>query len=59
MRHLIHILRHATRHPREAWLGAREFRLSLTTHIEDEDLAEAYDSGREIAHLVTLRRCEP
>lgn len=39
-------------------LGMYEFRLSFTTHFEDYDLMNAYDSGRELAHCVTFRRYE-
>lgn len=38
--------------------GVREFRLSMTTHYDNDRLVLAYDWGREIAHLVTLRRYE-
>lgn len=40
-------------------LGMREFRLTCTTHIADDDLREVYDLGREWAHRLTLRRFEP
>lgn len=40
-------------------LGVVEFRLSFTTHFEDEALLEAYDTGRELAHKLTFRRLEP
>jgi len=56
--HLAHCLRNAIRHPRVALLGVREFRGSVTTHVHD-NLIESYDSGRELAHLVTMRRYEP
>lgn len=36
--------------------GMREFRLSFTTHYDDYTLAIAYDSGREVAHKLTLRK---
>jgi hypothetical protein len=39
-------------------LGIREFRYGMTTHFEDLDLLEAYDTGRELAHKLTLRRYE-
>lgn len=58
MRRLLSLLRSAARHPRVAALGVREFRLSATTHV-DGDLIESYDAGRELAHVVTLRRYEP
>lgn len=42
------------------WTGVREFRLSMTTaYPEDQDQADAYDWGRELAHRVTFRRFEP
>jgi hypothetical protein len=37
-------------------LGAYEFRLTLTTRVEER---EAYDFGREWAHRLTLRHFEP
>lgn len=58
MRHLIHVLRYALRRPRLATLGMREFRSTFTTHFDDERL-ESYDAGRELAHMLTLRRFEP
>lgn len=39
-------------------LGVQEFRLSLTTHFDDDDMQEAYDWGREWAHSLTFRRYE-
>lgn len=39
--------------------GVREFRRSFTTHYDDDNLLEWYDRGRELAHVVTLRRYEP
>jgi hypothetical protein len=39
------------------FLGLREFRLSVTTHFDD-DLLEWYDRGRDLAHRATLRRYE-
>jgi len=45
-------------------LGMFEFRTSLTTGYYDADgepiwpLTLAYDSGRELAHKITLRRYE-
>lgn len=38
--------------------GVIEFRSSLTRHYESPRKAEAYDLGRELAHLLTLRRYE-
>jgi hypothetical protein len=37
-------------------LGVKEFRTTFTTSYDDYDLMEAYDRGRELAHVVTLRR---
>lgn len=39
------------------FLGVIEFRSGCTTNPGD-DLIEAYDSGREWAHRLTLRRFE-
>jgi hypothetical protein len=36
-------------------LGMQEFRLSMTTRVEDR-LSRAYDAGRNWAHRLTLRR---
>ena len=36
--------------------GMREFRLSFTTFYTDYRLSRAYDHGRNLAHLLTLRR---
>lgn len=36
--------------------GAWEFRLSFTTHYDDYTQMIAYDSGRELAHKLTLRK---
>lgn len=55
---LLHLLLHALRRPRVAALGVREFRLTATAHFEGDEL-ESYDSGRELAHMVTFRRFEP
>jgi hypothetical protein len=38
--------------------GIREFRLSMTTHYDDDDLLDWYDRGREFAHSITLRKYE-
>lgn len=39
--------------------GLREFRLTITTAYDDDALADAYDTGRELAHRITRRRFEP
>lgn len=36
-------------------LGMREYRLSWTTSYSDDDLMEAYDAGRDMAHRLTFR----
>lgn len=38
--------------------GMREFKRNVTTHY-DWPLIEWYDAGRELAHVLTLRRYEP
>jgi hypothetical protein len=55
MFHIYRCILDAAVNPRAALLGAREFRMSLTTSQPDEDSLAAYDSGRELAHIVTLR----
>lgn len=37
-------------------LGIREFRLDCTTSYDDDRLMAAYDTGRELAHVLTFRR---
>lgn len=37
-------------------LGMRELRLSMTSHAGE--FIDAYDRGREMAHVLTLRRFE-
>ena len=39
-------------------LGAWEFKHGTTTHF-DPPLIEWYDTGRELAHIITLRLFEP
>lgn len=55
LQHLLYVISNAVRAPRIAWLGAREFRLSSTPHFAHDDDLEAYDSGRELAHILTFR----
>lgn len=38
-------------------LGVREFRQNVTTHF-DYPLAMWYDAGRELCHILTLRKFE-
>lgn len=59
MRHLLLCVLGALRHPRIATLGVREFRSDVgMTYDDDTDSprSRAYDSGRELAHVATLRR---
>jgi hypothetical protein len=35
--------------------GVREFRWDFTTHYDSEQELNAYDWGRELAHMITLR----
>jgi hypothetical protein len=58
MRHVIQCLRYALRYPRLALMGAREFRGSVGMTYGIYEMQEAYDAGRELAHLVTGRRYE-
>lgn len=39
-------------------LGISEFRTSTTTSFNNDKLLNAYDTGRELAHKLTLRRFE-
>lgn len=59
MKHIAHCITQAARHPRAAVLGVREYRTDFTTSFEDDDLLSSYDAGRELAHIVTLRRHDP
>lgn len=57
--HFARCIRAAISHPRIALLGAREFRSSCGMTYDNDPTSprsEAYDSGRELAHAVTLRR---
>jgi hypothetical protein len=55
VKHLVRCLISAARRPRIAALGVREFRTDCTTSFDYPEL-DSYDSGRELAHMVTLRR---
>ena len=50
-----HPLMAALKHPREAFLGFREFRSGVGMTYEDAR-DDAYDLGRDLAHRLTLRR---
>lgn len=57
--HFIYCLRAAAYHPLIAFRGAREFRSGFGLTYDNDPWSaksEAYDSGREIAHLLTGRR---
>lgn len=57
--HIIKCIGRAVRHPRIALLGAREFRSGMGMTYDDDPTSPrsaAYDSGRELAHIATLRR---
>lgn len=56
MTHILHCLLAAARHPRIAALGAHEFRDGVGMSYDDPAHSEAYDAGRELAHIVTRRR---
>jgi hypothetical protein len=56
MKHLIRCAALAARHPRTAALGAREFRSGVGTTYDDPSRSDAYDAGRELAHIATARR---
>jgi len=58
MRHVLHCLAAAARHPRIAVLGAREFRSGVGMTYDRYSRSEAYDAGRELAHIATFRRWE-
>lgn len=58
VRHVGYCLRSATRYPRLAIKGAREFRSGLGMTYGIYEMQEAYDAGRELLHIVTCRRYE-
>lgn len=55
MKHLFYILHGIVTGPRAALVGWREYRTDFTTSY-DWPAIESYDSGRELHHLVTLRK---
>jgi hypothetical protein len=55
MIHVLKCLASAVRHPAVALLGVGEYRTDFTTSVEDR-LLDAYDAGRELAHIATRRR---
>lgn len=57
MRHLFLVLWHILKHPLIAANGAREFRLSFTTHYDWPEI-ESFDAGYELMHMLTLRHFE-
>ena len=58
MRHIVYCTRAALAHPRIAFMGAREYRGTFGMSYEDGSMSESYDAGRELAHILTLRRYE-
>ena len=56
MRHITKCLIAASRHPRLALKGVREFRSSLGLTFLTYDQCNAYDAGRELAHIATFRK---
>lgn len=56
MKHIIRCAASAVRHPMTALLGAREFRGGVGMSYDNYARSEAYDAGRELAHVVTFRR---
>lgn len=59
MNSVLNPIKSAVLHPGIAFQGVREFRSGLGMSWEDDDTkTEAYDFGRELAHLATFRRFE-
>lgn len=56
MKHFASCLLSAARYPSFALDGAREFRSSVGITYVDPIRSESYDAGRELAHILTLRR---
>lgn len=56
MKRIIRCVASAARHPVISALGMREFRSGVGMTYNDASKTNAYDSGRELAHLVTRRR---
>jgi hypothetical protein len=56
MNHIATCIKLAARHPRTALIGAREFRSGVGMTYDAPTRSDAYDAGRELAHLATLRR---
>ena len=57
MLRILRTVAYALRRPRIAAIGVREFRSALGLSWDDEPgKSEAYDAGRELAHIATLRR---
>jgi hypothetical protein len=57
--HLAHCLGYIARHPIIAAWGAFEFRSDVTLAHDDDVKQESYDSGRELAHIITGRKWDP
>jgi hypothetical protein len=56
--HIVRCVHSAARHPRIATLGATEFRSGVGMTYDDQSRSDAYDAGRELAHIGTFRRFE-
>ena len=56
MNHVTTCIAAAARHPSTALLGAREFRSGVGMTYDDHTRSDAYDAGRELAHIATARR---
>jgi hypothetical protein len=56
MKRTLNLFRSAASHPRLAAMGAREFRLGFGMSWDDPDKSDAYDAGRELAHIATARK---
>lgn len=56
MSYLLALAATAARRPRTALRGAREYRSDLGMTYDDPARDEAYDAGRELAHVATGRR---
>lgn len=54
--HVIACIRQGLRHPLAMLEGVKTFRSDFTKHYDDWDVLESHDCGRELAHIVTLRR---
>lgn len=56
IRRIVDLLGTAVAHPHLAAMGAREFRSTVGMSWDDPTRSDAYDAGRELAHITTRRR---